>query len=59
VGLDGKIIKRKVRLVVKGYIQEKGIHYWDSWAMVARYESFRMLIAIAAHCQGTYRGYLG
>ncbi|KAF5365338.1 hypothetical protein D9758_005493 [Tetrapyrgos nigripes] len=46
---DGKIIERRARLVVKGYMQEKRVHYWDSWAVVARYESFRMIIAIATY----------
>ncbi|KAF5372634.1 hypothetical protein D9758_005121 [Tetrapyrgos nigripes] len=46
---NGKITERRARLVVRGYDQVKGIHYDDTWAIVARYESERFAIAIAAY----------
>ncbi|KAF5362640.1 hypothetical protein D9758_009558 [Tetrapyrgos nigripes] len=46
---NGKITERRARLVVRRYDQVKGIHYDDTWAIVARYESERFAIAIAAH----------
>ncbi|EEB92321.1 hypothetical protein MPER_09190, partial [Moniliophthora perniciosa FA553] len=45
---EGRLKDRKARLVVKGYTQQKGVHYFESWAMVGRYESFRKIVAIAA-----------
>ncbi|KAF5361704.1 hypothetical protein D9758_007268 [Tetrapyrgos nigripes] len=46
---NGKITERRARLVVRGYDQVKGVHYDDTWAIVARYESERFAIAIAAY----------
>ncbi|ESK81773.1 retrotransposon ty1-copia subclass [Moniliophthora roreri MCA 2997] len=46
---EGRIIERQARLVVRGFTQVKGVHYEDTWAMVARYESLWFIIAIAAY----------
>jgi hypothetical protein len=43
------IIRNKVRLVVKGYNQEEGINYEEIFALVARLESIRMLLAFECH----------
>ena len=44
----GKILRYKERLVVKGYAQKEGIDYGEVLSPVARMESIRILIAIAA-----------
>ncbi|ESK86410.1 retrovirus-related pol polyprotein [Moniliophthora roreri MCA 2997] len=46
---EGRIMERWARLVVRGFTQVKGVHYEDTWAMVARYESLQFVIAIAAY----------
>ena len=45
---EGNRIKDKARLVGKGYTQQLGIDYNETWAAVARLESIRMTAAIAA-----------
>jgi hypothetical protein len=39
----------KARLVTKGYVQRADIDYEEAFAPVARLESVRLLLAIAAH----------
>ncbi|GKD29821.1 retrovirus-related pol polyprotein from transposon TNT 1-94 [Tanacetum coccineum] len=43
------VVQNKTRLVEKGYRQEKGIDFEESFALVARLEAVRMFIAYAAH----------
>nr|GEY78189.1 hypothetical protein [Tanacetum cinerariifolium] len=43
------IIRNKSRLVVRGYCQEEGINFEESFALVARMEAIRMFLAYAAH----------
>lgn len=45
---DGTINKHKSRLVAKGYIQRHGIDYEEVFAPVARIETVRFIIALAA-----------
>nr|GEZ02750.1 retrovirus-related Pol polyprotein from transposon TNT 1-94 [Tanacetum cinerariifolium] len=44
----GDVLKNKARLVVKGYQQEEGINFEESFAQVARIEAIRIFIANAA-----------
>ena len=46
---DGKVSRNKARLVWKGYAQEEGIDYGETFALVARLEGVRTLLAYAAH----------
>ena len=45
---EGNRIKDKARLVGKGYTQQLGVDYNETWAAVARLESVRMTAAVAA-----------
>ncbi|GJS02567.1 retrovirus-related pol polyprotein from transposon TNT 1-94 [Tanacetum coccineum] len=45
----GGILKNKVRLVARGYRQEEGIDFEESFAPVARLEAIRIFLAFAAH----------
>nr|GEX37144.1 Gag-Pol polyprotein [Tanacetum cinerariifolium] len=43
------VIRNKSRLVVRGYRQEEGIDFEESFALVARMESIRIFVTYAAH----------
>ncbi|GKA35711.1 retrovirus-related pol polyprotein from transposon TNT 1-94 [Tanacetum coccineum] len=43
------VLKNKARLVARGYRQEEGIDFKESFAPVARLEAIRIFIAFAAH----------
>ena len=45
---DRFIDKYKARLVAKGYNQKKNIDYFDTFALVTRISSIRVLIALAS-----------
>ncbi|GJW67436.1 retrovirus-related pol polyprotein from transposon TNT 1-94 [Tanacetum coccineum] len=45
----GGILKNKARLVARGYRQEEGIDFEESFALVARLEAIRIFLAFAAH----------
>nr|GEW37262.1 retrovirus-related Pol polyprotein from transposon TNT 1-94 [Tanacetum cinerariifolium] len=45
----GGILKNKARLVARGYHQEEGIDFEESFAPVARLEAIRIFLAYAAH----------
>ena len=43
------MIGNKARLVAQGYSQMKGVDYDETFALVARMESIRILLALACH----------
>ncbi|GKD93273.1 retrovirus-related pol polyprotein from transposon TNT 1-94, partial [Tanacetum coccineum] len=45
----GGILKNKARLAARGYRQEEGIDFEESFAPVARLEAIRIFLAFAAH----------
>ena len=45
---DGSIDKYKAKSVIKGYKQKEGLDYFDTYSLITRISSIRMLIAIAA-----------
>lgn len=45
---SGKITKRKVRIVAKGYSQVPGLHFNETYAPVMRWESLRILLTLGA-----------
>ncbi|GJT85694.1 retrovirus-related pol polyprotein from transposon TNT 1-94 [Tanacetum coccineum] len=45
----GSILKKKARLVARGYRQEEGIDFEESFALVARLDTIRIFLAYAAH----------
>lgn len=45
---NGEIDKFKARLVVKGYKQEHGVDYHEVFAPVARQDTIRLVVSLAA-----------
>jgi hypothetical protein len=45
----GEVDKHKARLVAKGYSQKYGIDYNEVFAPVARWDTIRAILALAAH----------
>nr|GEY94037.1 hypothetical protein [Tanacetum cinerariifolium] len=45
----GGILKNKARLVARGYRQEEGINFEESFALVARLDAIRIFLSFAAH----------
>ncbi|GKE53851.1 retrovirus-related pol polyprotein from transposon TNT 1-94 [Tanacetum coccineum] len=46
---ENTFIKNKSRLVVRGYRQEEGINFEESFTLVARMEAIRIFLAYDAH----------
>nr|GEV53998.1 hypothetical protein [Tanacetum cinerariifolium] len=46
---ENTVIRKKTRLVVRGYRQDEGIDFEESFAPVARIEAIRIFLAYAAH----------
>ncbi|XP_070005853.1 uncharacterized mitochondrial protein AtMg00820-like [Nicotiana sylvestris] len=45
---DGKVVRNKTRLVSQGYSQQEGVDYDETFSLVARLESIRILLAYAS-----------
>ena len=45
---NGEVIRNKARLVCKGYAQEEGIDFEETFAPVARLEATRMFLALSS-----------
>jgi len=48
LNVDGTINKHKARLVVKGYAQIFGVDFSETFAPIARLDTIRKLLAVAA-----------
>ncbi|GJZ91077.1 retrovirus-related pol polyprotein from transposon TNT 1-94 [Tanacetum coccineum] len=46
---ENTVIRNQTRLVVRGYRQEEGIDFEESFALVARMEAIRIFLAYASH----------
>ncbi|GJS61034.1 retrovirus-related pol polyprotein from transposon TNT 1-94 [Tanacetum coccineum] len=46
---ENTVIRNKTRLLMRGYHQEEGIHFEESFVPVARKEAIRIFLAYAAH----------
>ena len=47
-GLTGVVEKYKARIVARGFMQEEGVDYGDTYSPTVRFESIRMMMAAAA-----------
>ena len=46
---QGVVVRNKARLVVKGFSQVQGLDFGETFALVARREAIRILLAYASH----------
>ena len=48
-GVDGSVVRRKARLVARGFTQKEGIDYQETFASTASATAVRVLLAWASH----------
>ena len=46
---NGEITRNKARLFCKGYAQEEGLDYWETFSLVVRMKRVRNLLAYASY----------
>jgi hypothetical protein len=46
---EGEVVKHKARLVAKGYVQKQGVDYEEVFAPVARIDTVKFILALAAN----------
>ena len=46
--IDGKVEKYKARIVARGFMQEEGVDYTETYSPTVRFESIRMMLAAAS-----------
>ena len=49
--VDGSIQKHKERLVAKGYSQQQGIYFEDTFSPITRFETMRVVLSLATQLQ--------
>ena len=42
---NGEVIRNKAKLVCKGYAQQEGIYFEETFSLVARFEAIRIFLA--------------
>jgi hypothetical protein len=47
--VEGEVVNHKARLVAKGFVQKQGIDFEEVFAPVARLDTVRLILAIAAN----------
>ena len=48
---NGEVIIKKARLVCKGYAQQEGIDFEETFAPTARLEAIRMFLSLSSFCK--------
>ncbi len=48
IGSDGEVVKKKVRLVTKGYMETWGEDYWNTYSPMLGHDSLLSLLTYAA-----------
>ncbi|KAH0711345.1 hypothetical protein KY289_007304 [Solanum tuberosum] len=51
VAADGSLQKHKAHLMAKGYAQQYGVDFEETFSLVARFETVRLVLALAAQLQ--------